>query len=423
MNNLAMRLLRASLAVGGLACASMLPAAAQAQTLRGGGSAMTVLAWTGDNASALISPVSYSLLGAYVVAGNPGVTYCPTESEIAKNVLIGYPSNAASDTCFGRPSGFGGAGLTQPHFVTSGSPLTIAQFFAYRNHRNAKNPVQFPALAAAIAVTFNKSGVSNLYLTEAQVCRIFSGDIKTWQELRASGASTGIPAATLGNITVVYEEHASGSSFAFTNHLSAMCGASHLNLATAFQTSDDFGVGAAAYLANYAAQASATGDKDVVNVIATTDGTIGYADVTDVFVSSARYAQIENVNIPGTFIDPSIYSAAPLAVNIAWDKAIGPNVAGRPQLVSLPTTTQCLGVVDPSDYATPASGYPILGLDYMLGNAQGNQPQLTPVRRLLFAPWNATVRANTFTVGSNTGSTWLSNTGMTQSKVNGCILN
>jgi phosphate transport system substrate-binding protein len=396
-------------------------ASAQSLTIVGGGATLPDLAYTGQNSSSLQTPVTGSLLAAYTDNGNPATTYCPTGSGGGKNVLTG----AASVSAACGSGGFSGTGLTQPHFVGSDSPLSQTDFNTYRTNRGATAaPVQFPAVAGAIAVAFNKSGVTSLNLNEDQICRIFSGDIKTWQALQASGG-TGLPSGITGDITIVSRVDGSGTSFNFSNHLSAMC-PTRAVAATQFQTDQLFSNAVLAYSGNYAHALTAQGNSAVVTTIGTTEGAIGYAEVANVVVGSpTRFAAVANVNAPSTFIDPSTYGGA-LSVSISYDKAIGSNVNGRPTLVDLPTTTQCIGVVDPSNYATPATGYPIVAVSYLLGNAQGNNTStglLTAVRRVLFAPWNTTIRANTSTIGANTGFGYLADAsgGMTQSKVNACV--
>ncbi|UPG88430.1 substrate-binding domain-containing protein [Luteibacter aegosomaticola] len=408
-------------------------AAAQSVNLTGGGATLPQLAYTADNTAALTTPLPGSMIGAYSDISGNTTTYCPTGSGTGKKILAGNdPANNVNNACLGTPAGFGGTGLTQPAFVGSDSPLASSDMTAYFAGHTAlgAQPVQFPSIAGAIAVSFNKAGVSQLNLTETQVCQVFSGQIKTWQALRASGANTGIPSSTTGNITVVYRSDGSGTSFNFSNHLSAVCGAAAggLNVpgAGSFQTNQDFSQAIASYLpSGYAATATASGNTGVVTKVGSVDGAIGYAEVANVVVSSpALYASIENKNATGTFIDPSSFGPSNVAVSLQFDKAIGGNDAnGRPQLVALSglPKSQCIAVVDPSAYASPAAGYPIMAVTYLLGNATGNGSLTAGVRGVLGSPYSTDVRNATGTVGfAGTGFAWL-DSGVTQSAVDSCV--
>jgi len=88
-------------------------------------------------------------------------------------------------------------------------------------------------------------------------------------------------------------------------------------------------------------------------------------------------------------------------------------------------------VVDPSSYADPSSGYPILNVSYLLANAQGNGAETAAVRGLLFSPYNKTTRSSVTKIGRiTTGYAWLSNAATldstdpvagVQAKINACI--
>jgi hypothetical protein len=98
---------------------------------------------------------------------------------------------------------------------------------------------------------------------------------------------------------------------------------------------------------------------------------------------------------------------------VTFDKVIGANDAnGRPTLANLPSTpavASCVAVVDPSNYALPTSGYPIVAVSYLLTNAKGNGLDVTHVRSLLLAPYSASIRSATTLVGPGTGLSWLTN--------------
>jgi ABC-type phosphate transport system substrate-binding protein len=406
-------------------------AVAQSATIRGGGATLPAVGYGLDVSSRQVVPANGSMLWAYSqISGNKPTTYCQTGSGTGKKILAGNdPSVAnvnAACSATAVPTGFGATGLAQPHFVGSDSPLSSADYTAYTAGHSSGQPVQIPAVAGAIAVAFKKTGVTSLKLTETQVCKIFSGQIKTWNDAGLAGA--GIPSGTTGNITIVSRADGSGTSFAFSNHLSAKCGATSIggnNTATAFKTDQSYATAAAAYIPSYAASVTASGNPAVVSTVAATEGSIGYAEAANAVSSNVRFASVSNDAAPSTFINPSNFGG-PLAVAVTYDKAIGAvDSNGRPTIAALPLTTQCVALVDPANYAKPASGYPILAVSYLLGNSSGNGADLSAVQGVLFSPYNTTVRNNTVTIGAGagTGLAFLTNADMTQAKINGCVVN
>jgi ABC-type phosphate transport system substrate-binding protein len=406
-------------------------AGAQSATIRGGGATLPAVGYGLDVSSRLITPANGSMLWAYSqISGNKPTTYCQTGSGTGKKILAGNDTGVAnvSAACSATavPTGFSGTGLAQPHFVGSDSPLSSSDYSAYTAGHTSGQPVQFPAVAGAIALAFKKTGVTSLKLTESQVCRIFSGQIKTWNDTGLAGA--GIPAGTTGNITVVSRSDGSGTSFAFSNHLSAKCGATTIGgngTATGFKTDQSYATAAAAYIPSYAASVTASGNPAVVTAVNATEGSIGYAEAANAVSGNVRFASVSNDAAPATFINPSNFGG-PLAVAVTYDQAIGAvDANGRPTLAALPLTTQCVALVNPSNYAAPTSGYPILAVSYLLGNSAGNGADLSAVRGVLFSPYNSTVRSNTVTIGAGagTGLAFLTNADMTQAKINGCVVN
>ncbi|MFM7311989.1 MAG: phosphate ABC transporter substrate-binding protein PstS, partial [Cyanobium sp.] len=71
--------------------------------------------------------------------------------------------------------------------------------------------VQFPAVGGTIGIAFNKPDCNNLKLTQKQAVDIFLGKITTWDQLKCGK----------GKITVAHRSDGSGTTFAFTNSLSA----------------------------------------------------------------------------------------------------------------------------------------------------------------------------------------------------------
>jgi ABC-type phosphate transport system substrate-binding protein len=410
-----------------------LASVAAASNFVGGGATLPAFGYVGASSSSAslgnpLVPTAGTLFGVYAANSGNTVTYCPTGSGAGKRILAGNAPTveAANGLCLDTApnvAGFratSGAAITQAAFAGSDAPMSLAEVANYKTG-HASLPEQFPAVAGAIAIAFNKSGVSSLSLSEAKICAVFSGQITTWDELTA-GAAT-------GPIHIVYRGDGSGTSFSFLNHLSAVCGLSSNVLAgktaaTLFKTNQTFATGVSfsngvdpTYFSKYNAPVSQSGNGGVSDYIKANDGTLGYAEAAYSIPTPGKFASVVNTVAGGSAINPSLgFGTNAVKVQVQFSKAIADTVDtnGRPTLVALPTAnaTDCVAVVDPSDYANPATGYPILAVTYLLGNQAGNGSDAAAIRTLLGSPYsNAPNRGSVTKIGRiATGYAWLADT-------------
>ncbi|MGN6479855.1 substrate-binding domain-containing protein [Luteibacter sp.] len=434
-----------------------LASVAGAQSLVGGGATLPAIGYTGAATTTIgnpITPGAGSLFGVYAAAtSGVSVSYCPTGSGAGKKILAGndathfqvngqcLESNAA------LPQGFsaapGGGSLAQAAFAASDAPMSLSEFNNYvTGHGAGTQPVQLPAIAGSIAVVFNKTGVNTMTLTEGQICAVFSGQITDWKDLVAGQS---------GPINIVYRSDGSGTSFSFLNHLSAVCPSNIVPAhndsngnpvaatlpATKFTTTQTFtgttdssgkALGAQAYFGAWTTKVGASGNAGVTTAVNATNGSIGYAEAANGVTAPAKFASVTNSH-SGLAVNPSTgFGTTAVAVNLAYDQVIADNADanGRPVLNALSTTSKCIAVVNPNDYADPSTGYPILAVTYQLANAQANGSSAAAVRGLMFSPYNTTSRPSVTKIGRiATGYAWLSNADLTnttgQTKVNGCV--
>jgi phosphate transport system substrate-binding protein len=139
-----------------------------------------------------------------------------------------------------------------------------------------------------------------------------------------------------------------------------------------------------------------------------------------------RSASVTNSHSSAVTNPISQFGAITVPVNLVYDVGIANALSaqGRPLITPLSTTHQCIAVVDPATYADPATGYPIIAVTYLLANRQGNGTDLAAMRTLLGTPYNATFRAHITRIGrTGSGYEWLSNSALTQAKVDSCIAN
>ena len=194
--------------------------------------------------------------------------------------------------------------------------------------------------------------------------------------------------------------------------------------------------GASAYIASYASSilagslgggGGASGVTAAINN-SLVDGLIGYTATANAVRAPTRFASVKNSH-SNQIVNPSTgFGPTAVPVNLVYDQAIGDavDIDGRPTLTALATTSQCIAVVNPSDYADPLAGYPILTVSYLLANAQGNGADTAAVRSLMYSPYNTALRSSVKTIGViTTGTARLTNPDLTDTtglaKVNSCV--
>jgi phosphate transport system substrate-binding protein len=153
----------------------------------------------------------------------------------------------------------------------------------------------FPTVAAPITVSFNVSGVSSLKLDGPTLGKIFSGQIKTWNDSAIKSLNSGVNLPSTA-IVVVHRSDASGTTNNFTHYLTLAASATDWPLGTGdtvnWSTSTQAG----------------NGNAGVAQVIKSTNGAIGYVDFSDAKASGLKFASIKNKS--GDFVAPSLSGAS-----------------------------------------------------------------------------------------------------------------
>lgn len=333
---------------------------------------------------------STSIFGAWAAANSSTLGYCQTGSGNGKKIFDHYNGTTtlagAVGTCDGTinpGSGFGApTGVAvDPHFAGSDAPMSTAEFGWFNNGGKAATygqPVQFPAIAGSVAIVYNNSDVkSQLALSRAQVCQVFSGQITNWQQIDAT-----LPSKT---ISLVYRQDGSGTTFSLANYLATACpgsSASHFIVDQAFSTvvskiAPSLGSG----------PVFGNGNPDLVDKVNANDGAIGYAEAANLKAAQAvgldtsvAYATVEgfdpyanfpgSINLTGTVSDQAVGTPDPATGKVVL-AALSPSVAG------------CMFVTNPNNYALVAGRYPIMAVSYLIANNKGNGTDVTAVRGLV----------------------------------------
>ncbi len=151
----------------------------------------------------------------------------------------------------------------------------------------------FPTVAAPITVSYNLSGVKTLNLSAATLAKIFSGSVTSWDDpaIAADNAGTTLPST---KITVAVRSDGSGTTSNFSKFLAAAA-------------PDAFTLTAGDTVAWPSAQ-SAKGNAGVAAIVKSTNGSIGYVDLSDAVASGLTFASIGNKD--GKFVQPTLEGAS-----------------------------------------------------------------------------------------------------------------
>ena len=228
-----------------------------------------------------------------------------------------------------------GAGVRQyikesVDFGASDEPLKASEYAKVK-----RGVVQIPTVGGTIAIAYNKADCKGLKLTQKQLVGVFLGQITTWDQLKCGK----------GKLTVAHRSDGSGTTFAFTNSLSAFSSEWKSKVGEGKTVNWPVGVGG-------------KGNEGVAGVLTNTPGAIGY--VSRAFVKAPlKAAAIQNR--AGNFVLPDLAGGAAALNEISLDA----NLAGE----------------DPNP--TGAKSYPITTLTWILAYKEGNSLKAGPIRKAL----------------------------------------
>ena len=241
-------------------------------------------------------------------------------------------------------SGAGIAAITahQVDFGASDAPLTPAQ------QQACPDCVQLPWALSAVAVAYNVPGASaHVNLDGATLAKIFTGRITSWNDpaIRALNKGANLPSL---KITPVFRSDGSGTSYAFTDYLSAVSGDFKSRIGVSTQPAFPAGQGA-------------KGSSGVAGLISRTAGSVGYVDIAYAIANHIRFAAVRNN--AGKFLYPSL-------------RRIQAAAQAFPQV---PANNE-LHIVNPPKSAPLA--YPISTYTYVL--IHRSSPHAAELRKLIF---------------------------------------
>jgi phosphate transport system substrate-binding protein len=268
----------------------------------------------------LIAPVLAQATISGAGASFPAPFYQRAFAGIASKVRVNYQAVGS------------GAGVRQFQAGTVDFGATDEPIKRDEAAKVSRGVVQFPTVGGTIAIAYNKADCPKLNLTQKQAVDVFLGKITTWEQLKCGK----------GKITVAHRSDGSGTTFAFTNSLSAFSPEWKSKVGEGKAVKWPVGVGG-------------KGNEGVAGVIQNTPGAIGY--LNQAFVKgNIRAAALQNR--AGKFVMPTAASGAAALNNIKLDG----NLAGE----------------DPNPAG--ANSYPISTLTWILAYQRGNGAKAPAIR-------------------------------------------
>ncbi|MCU1401493.1 MAG: phosphate transporter periplasmic phosphate-binding protein [Acidimicrobiales bacterium] len=162
----------------------------------------------------------------------------------------------------------------------------------------------FPTVIAPITLSYNLSGVDSLQLSPKTIAGIFQGTITKWSDAAIAADN---PDATLPDtdIVTVHRSDASGTTQNFTTFLEKAVGK---------DSSGEWKLGAFQDPTVWPDGGQAgDGNGGVAQIISSTDGAIGYVDLSDAKAAGLAFASVENK--AGKFVEPTLEATSAAAEN------------------------------------------------------------------------------------------------------------
>ncbi len=258
-----------------------------------------------------------------VTLNGAGATFpAPLYEQYARQVTQKYPDLKVNYQGIGS-----GGGVKQ---MIAGTVDFGGSDFAMSDEEIAqvKNGVLLiPTAGGAVSVVFNLPGVNNLRFSREVLSSIFSGRITRWSDPRIGLDNPGVKLPTLPIKTVVRAD-GSGTTYIFTNHLSAISSYFKGRIGVSKDPK---------WLTN---SLKGKGNPGVAALVGRTSGAIGYVEYA--YAKSNRLTSATIQNKRGEYVAPS-----------------------------LETANQALATVKfPANFRTfiddPTAGYPIAGLTWIM---------------------------------------------------------
>jgi phosphate transport system substrate-binding protein len=274
-------------------------------------------------ATVAFSPVFGAIAQAETLSGAGATFPQPLYERYAREIKKKFPDIKINYQGIGSGGGINQTIAGTVDFGASDAAMTDAEIAKVK-----RGVILVPTAGGAIAVVYNIPGVKNLKLSRKTLPAIFSGKITNWNDAQIKADNPGVNLPNTPIKTVVRAD-SSGTTFIFTNHLSAINayfrGAVGANKAPKWTLGNVL---------------KGKGNPGVANLVSRTQGSIGY--VEDSFAKANRLNAAQIQNKQGQFVAPTLQAANAALATVNF----------------------------PSNYRVfvgdPGQGYPIVGLTWIM---------------------------------------------------------
>jgi phosphate transport system substrate-binding protein len=211
-----------------------------------------------------------------------------------------------------------------------------------------------PTVAAPITVSYNLTSVPDLELDAGTIARIFQREIKQWDDpaIKALNPDASLPSTA---ITVAHRSDGSGTTENFTKYLVSAAGSVWtLKSGSTVEWPADTQAG--------------NGNQGVAQIVKTTNGGVGYVDLSDAVATGLQTAAVKNKD--GKPVKPTVDGATAALQNVTInpDGTYNPLDAGGPESYPITAPTWILVYKNQPD---KAKGDALKGfLTYLVTDAQ-----------------------------------------------------
>jgi phosphate transport system substrate-binding protein len=160
----------------------------------------------------------------------------------------------------------------------------------------------FPTVVAPITVSYNLD-VEGLQLSPATIAKIFQREITNWNDAAIAADNPGVTLPDQA-ITVVHRSDSSGTTGNFTKFLEKSVGTDAGGI---------WKLGTDSTVEWPAATQAGEGNGGVAQVVSSTNGAIGYVDLSDATDAGLKMASIQNA--AGNFVAPTLDGASAAAAS------------------------------------------------------------------------------------------------------------
>lgn len=316
---------------------------------------------TSTTSGAAASTTDFSKLPAATLNGS-GSTFQKTFDEVAIQAFQSEATNVKVNYA-GGGSGKGKTDLQTKTVDFAGTDSLVKPEDMAKYQGGAI--LYFPTVAAPITVSYKLSGVDKLQLSPDTLAKIFSRQIKTWNDAAIKTDNPGVSLPSTP-IVVVHRADGSGTTNNFTHYLTLAAPSTWtLGTGDTVPWPSDTQAG--------------TGNAGVAQAVNQTDGAIGYVDFSDAKAANLKFASIKNA--AGTFEQPTLDGAskAVAATTINSDLTYSPLNQTGDGVYPITSPTWIIVYKNQTDKAkgTALKGF----LEYLLTKGQdlANQAQFAPL--------------------------------------------